>query len=374
MNDDQAAAAPDSGDAGQNARSADYHKTITMATIARAAGVSQGAISSLLNDRDYGIRVSEKTRERVFRVCRELGYIPNDLRAVVRMYPEKGDLCLLISGHLKQPLLDGFTARVASAALEHAHIHSRHLTIAAFDPTADYLARPDLLPQPVRSGTVSKFLCGGTTNASLYHALLRRGYPAVSLGHDVPVPGVTSIVPDYSGGAQLAIERLFDLGHQRIVVLSGPFGTADSQVIELNRGVSEGFSKRGVAIDQNNVVYGDLTFEGGFAACEQLLTRPSPPTAIFCLKDAAAAGALAAAMARGVQVPQQLSIIGCSDDPIARESVIGISTIHLPAEELGSSGVAEVEQRVRDIGKTDVKRVVLPIHFVERQTTAPAAS
>ena len=63
----------------------DYHKTITMADIAKAAGVSQGAISSLLNDRDYGIRVSEKTRERVFKTCREMSYIPNDLRAVVRM-------------------------------------------------------------------------------------------------------------------------------------------------------------------------------------------------------------------------------------------------------------------------------------------------
>jgi hypothetical protein len=72
-------------------------KPITMAGIAKAAGVSQGAISSLLNDRDYGIRVSEKTRERVFKVCRELGYVPNDLRAVVRMYPELGDVCLLIS-------------------------------------------------------------------------------------------------------------------------------------------------------------------------------------------------------------------------------------------------------------------------------------
>src|SRR5579864_6108364 len=75
-------------------------KSITMAMIAKAAGVSQGAISSLLNDRDYGIRVSIKTRERVFKVCRELGYIPNDLRAVVRMYPELGDLCLLVSSSI----------------------------------------------------------------------------------------------------------------------------------------------------------------------------------------------------------------------------------------------------------------------------------
>src|SRR5450432_477555 len=86
----------------------DLHKTATMATIAKAAGVSQGAISSLLNDRDYGIRVSEKTRERVFKVCRELGYIPNDLRAVVRMYPDLGDLCILVSNDVGRILKNPF--------------------------------------------------------------------------------------------------------------------------------------------------------------------------------------------------------------------------------------------------------------------------
>src|SRR6188508_2458080 len=84
-------------DPSQTGRADVSPKPITMAMIARAAGVSQGAISSLLNDRDYGIRVSDKTRERVFRVCRELGYVPYDLRAVVRMYPEQGDTCLLVS-------------------------------------------------------------------------------------------------------------------------------------------------------------------------------------------------------------------------------------------------------------------------------------
>src|SRR4030095_1209268 len=88
------------GDEESPRRNPDFARTITMAQIAKAAGVSQGAISSLLNDRDYGIRVSERTRERVFKVCREMGYLPNDLRAVVRMYPELGEYCLLVSADL----------------------------------------------------------------------------------------------------------------------------------------------------------------------------------------------------------------------------------------------------------------------------------
>src|SRR4030095_7931291 len=96
----------------------DLHKTITMAQIAKAAGVSQGAISSLLNDRDYGIRVSEKTRERVFKVCRDMGYIPNDLRAVVRMYPELGDFCLLLSTRRSAGVADPFLSRLAAATMD----------------------------------------------------------------------------------------------------------------------------------------------------------------------------------------------------------------------------------------------------------------
>ena len=120
-----------------------------MAQIAKAAGVSQGAISSLLNDRDYGIRVSEKTRERVFKVCREMGYMPNDLRAVVRMYPEVGDLCLLLATSLTEGLTDPFVARLTKAAMDAISDSSRPLTLAFYEPGRDYVAaRPEGLPHP----------------------------------------------------------------------------------------------------------------------------------------------------------------------------------------------------------------------------------
>src|SRR5204863_6084473 len=121
-------------------RLSDLSKTITMAQIAKAAGVSQGAISSLLNDRDYGIRVSEKTRERVFKVCREMGYLPNDLRAVVRMYPELGDYCLIISTRYQGGLANPFVARLAAAAIGAIGARSRSLTLSFYDDGHDYAA------------------------------------------------------------------------------------------------------------------------------------------------------------------------------------------------------------------------------------------
>src|SRR4030095_11435494 len=175
----------------------DFARTITMAQIAKAAGVSQGAISSLLNDRDYGIRVSEKTRERVFRVCREMGYMPNDLRAVVRMYPELGEFCLLLARDLGNAAEEPALARVASAAVAAVPKDCRSLTISRYDPEIDYIAHPEKLPQPVRVGVVSKFVAFGQVNASLVATITRRGLPCVMLGATQNQPGVVCYAPDY---------------------------------------------------------------------------------------------------------------------------------------------------------------------------------
>jgi len=223
--------APTSGAAAGNVRP--EGKTITMATIAKAAGVSQGAISSLLNDRDYGIRVSAKTRERVFRVCREMGYMPNDLRAVVRMYPELGDFTLLVSKDLglEDPLAD----RLAKTLMRQIPAH--HLSVAWYDPTLDYTANPGALPAPVSTGVASKFISLGAPNASLLSTILLHEYPGVHIGQDAGVAGFTSIIPEYARASRLGIETLLELGHRQIAILSGPFGSTDPIVIELNFGI-----------------------------------------------------------------------------------------------------------------------------------------
>jgi LacI family transcriptional regulator len=352
-------------------RGHEYHKAITMADIAKAAGVSQGAISSLLNDRDYGIRVSEKTRDRVFRVCREMGYIPNDLRAVVRMYPEMGDFCVLLASDLGELPTDPFQSRIISGAMGAA---LETVTIARYQVDADYAALdPETLPTPVKSGTTSKFLLVGNPNPSLCQILVTRGYGVAVAGHDVPLTGVTSILPDFAGASQAAIDHLFQLGHTRIAILSGPFGATDYHIIELNRGVRSGYDKANVPIEAQNIVYGDLSMEDGFKALDLLMDRPSPPTAIFCFDDAAATGVINRAQARGIKVPVDLSVIGCSDDALSMHIQPALSTVHLPAEQIGATAFAETDRRVRerDGFPSEPAKILLPVKLIERESSGP---
>lgn len=347
---------------------ADLQKTITMAQIAKAAGVSQGAISSLLNDRDYGIRVSEKTRERVFKVCRDMGYIPNDLRAVVRMYPELGDYCLLVSTRFSGGLCDPFVHRVAAAAMAAVPDPSHPLNLAFYDENQDY-SSPAVLPQPLRTGTCSKFLLCGEPNPSLVEAITRRGLPMVSLGNDVPLPGVTSFVIDYALAGQLAVEHLANLGHSHLGIISGPFGSTQSRILDLNRGVSRAFEKLGLPIEAQNIVYGDLSAHAGQAALEECLQHHPAPTAIFALSDTAAIGALAAAHARGLKVPDDISIVGCADDPAALTAYPPLCTVNLPAEEMAAMAIREIDRLVMEGAPASPQQTLLPVRMVIRASS-----
>ena len=371
---------PKRGDKGSGASTVpknfdDLHKSITMAQIAKAAGVSQGAISSLLNDRDYGIRVSDRTRERVFKVCRELGYVPNDLRAVVRMYPEMGDFCLLLDARIPGGLGDPQVVRLAAAIMAAIPDPSRPLSIALYDPAKDYHAESAALPHSVRTGVCSKFFVFGQPNNSLCETLVRRGLPVISLGTDTALPGVVSFVPDYAAASGAALGHLAKLGHKDIAIVSGPFGSTDPRIIELNRGVRMACEALGLPLDPQHIIYSELTEAAGGAALDEMLARKPQPTAVFCLSDAAATGVLLAAQARGLTVPDALSVIGCGDDPGALFSHPQLTTVHLPIEEMGGLGVREIDRLVHDAPASVPRKVVSAVRLIQRMSCAarPAA-
>jgi DNA-binding LacI/PurR family transcriptional regulator len=356
---------PPHGDAAGSSRP--EGKAITMAMIAKAAGVSQGAISSLLNDRDYGIRVSGKTRERVFRVCREMGYIPNDLRAVVRMYPEQGECALLISQDtgLETPFADS----IAKALLRQIPAH--HLSIAWYDPALDYAAQPSDLPAPVQTGIAAKFITLGTPNASLFAAIVAREAPGIHIGRDAGVPGFTSIVPEYACASRKAVEALLALGHQRIAILSGPFGSTDPVTIELNYGVRAAYDAVKIPIEAQNVIYGDPTFEHGVTSADLLLDRPQKPTAVFCFSPLAAAGILHRAQARGLNVPADLSVIAFGEAAFSPLLHPPLATVSLSAKEAAAKAIEELHTRLQAQDTTSTRRIGIICALLERNSLAP---
>ena len=345
----------------------DLHRSITMAQIAKAADVSQGAISSMLNDRNYGIRVSEKTRAHVFKVCRAMGYIPNDLRALVRMYPELGGYSLLIASDIAGGLRSPLVTRLAAAALDALPDPAQALCVGRYDPAADYHAEGAVLPHSVTTFVYSKFLLVGRPNLSLVEVLTRRGLPVLSLGYDVALPGVVSVMPDYGHASRLALGHLGKLGHRHLGIVSGPFGSMDAKVLDFNHGVRLACEALGLPLDAQHIIYGDLSEEAGRRALDEMLARNPQPTAIFCMSDAAAIGLIERAQAQGIAVPDRLSVIGCGDDPGAQMTQPQLTTVRLPAEEMAEQAIQEVDRLVNEAPSAPRKTVLAP-RLVERQS------
>jgi DNA-binding LacI/PurR family transcriptional regulator len=90
------------------------------------------------------------------------------------------------------------------------------------------------------------------------------------------------------------------------------------------------------------------------------------------MSDSAAAGVITAACEHARRVPEELSVVGCSDNPAAQLTSPGLTTVHLPAEEMAALAIREIDRMIREAATPETRRVLMPVHLVERQSCAAA--
>jgi DNA-binding LacI/PurR family transcriptional regulator len=176
-----------------------------------------------------------------------------------------------------------------------------------------------------------------------------------------------SIEADNLGGGREATQHLLDLGHRRIAYIAGPVEEWDS--VERQRGYEEALRAHGLVVDPALIVRGNGWPEGGKEAIRQLLALPTPPTAVFCYNDVTALGAMRAAWAAGLRVPQDLSVVGFDDIDLAHCFEPPLTTIAQPTRQMGEKAVQMVLNLVA--GAEFVENCVLPSLLVVRESTMP---
>jgi len=177
-------------------------------------------------------------------------------------------------------------------------------------------------------------------------------------------PGVASDA--LSAGRQMA-EHLLGLGHRRIAIL-GP-ATDVHGVRQRERGVVQALRSAGLTLPSNWLLRVPPTAAGGELGMRTLLAGAERPTAVACLNDLIAVGAMKAAARTGVAVPRQVSIIGCDDLELARLVTPELTTIAVPARELGARAARLLVRRLAGQGAPASTRM-LPVRLVVRGTTA----
>ncbi len=193
------------------------------------------------------------------------------------------------------------------------------------------------------------------------------GVPAVSVGEDLG--RWPSVSVDNELAAATATRHLLDTGHTRIGLIGGvQHNTLSSPVPERRRrGWEAALTDAGLPADPELAVNGGFVVEGGATGLSTLLELDDPPTAVFCMSDRMALGALNEARRRGLHVPRDLSIIGFDDDDIAES--LGLSTMRQPVASLGATAAELLLGMIA--GEEPAQRsVTLPVDLVVRASSA----
>lgn len=332
-----------------------------MQDVADRAGVSQPLVSQVISGHPT-IRISDATRERVLRAADELGYRPN---VVARGLVQRRSYSLgVIIPDLANPFFADVVAGVERVASEEGY--AVVLCSAADVSAARHVAA-------LRARQIDGIIIDAVGAASLGADALA-GLNTVLI--DEPSATHHSVTSDAPAAGRLAAEHLLALGHRTIGFLGPASGFWAFRMRE--RGFLQALRTAGVRVVSEHVRRAPATADGGHAAMRALLAQPRLPSAVFCVNDLMALGALKACAAARIGVPERMSIVGCDDIDAARLVTPELTTVQVRAKEMGARaarillGLLNENARTRRRAPLSRPAPPLGVRLVRRGTTGEA--
>jgi LacI family transcriptional regulator, repressor for deo operon, udp, cdd, tsx, nupC, and nupG len=326
----------------------------TIRDVARAAGVSHGTVSRVING---GHWVSPQARIAVEEAIRATGYTAN---------------------HAARSLATGKANSVAFLLTEPQHLLFEDPTFALLlRGAAEALAQRDMTLVLLVAGTESErvsaqhFVEAGHVDGvmlvssheadPLIESLLGAGVPTVScgvpLGHQVQVPAVSV---DEAGSAREMTRYLLERGHRRIAMIAGPRDTPGG------RYRLEGFREElGDRLDPDLIEEGDYSEESGEAAMARLLDRAGDIDAVFAANDRMAIGAMTTLRRRGLRVPDDIAVAGFDDSGQAARHEPALTTMRQPWSRISQEMVGLLNDAIAGEPR---EAIVLPTELVVRDS------
>jgi LacI family transcriptional regulator len=336
----------------------------TIKDIARKLGKSTTTVSRALND--FG-DISVETKELVRRAAEELGYIPNTMaQRLQKRQTDTIGLVIPTSGpRFSDPFFSEFIAGIGNTAARLGY----DLLVSTRAPGDQEL---ESYRHSIRSRRVDGFIIVRTRCEDPRIDYLRKvGFPFVSFGRTDGPLDYPFVDEDSEHGMRLVIKYLVDLGHKRIGVIAPP-GNLEFSCYRLH-GIHAQVEELGMSYDDLVIVEGDLTQRSGYEWANQLLDRPTPPTAIVACNDLMALGAMSAVQERGLVVGKDVSITGFDNIPMAEHSHPPLTTVNQPIYQIGSMVCEMLIKHIRGETK-EREQVLLTPSLVVRQSCGPAPS
>jgi LacI family transcriptional regulator len=331
---------------------------VTIREIADMAGVSIATVSRVVNGRGD---VSDETRELVSRIIREHGYTAN--RSARGLSAGRTGLV----GVLVPLVYPAYFSAILSGAAE--ALHEQDLRVVLSPTGHEHDREVTLLDRLMHGMTDGALIVLPEESSDELERLVGQGYLFVVVDPRLPLDQrIPAVSAAHASGADQAMRHLLGLGHRRIAAVTGPPGWVATE--ERRRGYHSALAAAGILPDPELEVGTDFEIDPGRAATEYLLDLPDPPTAIFAFNDNLAIGAIQAARARDLRVPEDLSVVGFDDVEHATIVTPMLTTVRQPLAEMGRTAVSLL-MRLLERQRFETLHVELGTRLVVRESTGP---
>lgn len=332
--------------------------------VAERAGVSIATASRVISKSSYPVNIV--TREKVLKAAAELGYTPNTLARSLRS--QRSRLIAVIVGDNADPYFAEIMRGVEEVANEHGY-----LTIVCNSDRnpAKELHYLNTLRDYRADGII---FAGGALNEpghsqqieEIVKEVVARGAAVITLAqHTLHVP---SIQTDNFGGARSMAMWLIAAGHRRIAFVTGPSNLTVANV--RLQGYMTAMIEEGLSIDPQLIVTGNFDRASGERTALDIAQLPAEvrPTAVFAANDETAFGVMLGLAQSGWRVPDDISVCGFGDLPMAHVVAPALTTVHIPLRQLGRTGALRLFALLHQEEIPALE--VLPTTIVERSSTA----
>ncbi|WAL40646.1 MULTISPECIES: LacI family DNA-binding transcriptional regulator [Brevibacterium] len=320
--------------------------------VARAAGVSVGTVSHVLNHRE---KVAADTVARVDAAIAELGFVRNGAARQLRSGRS------LTVGAVVLDAANPFFADVIRGAEEQADA-SEHAVLVGTSG-ADEARERRYLDLFSEQGADGILLSPAAWPPQRLAQIAKRGTPVVLVDAQPEGSALPSVAVDDVAGGALAVSHLIGAGRRRIGFVGGPHRIR--QVADRWTGAQQAAELAGGNVELERFDTPATTVLAGRAAGEQLIMRPAPrrPDALFCANDLVAVGVMQALVLAGAAIPDDIALIGYDDIDFAAATMVALSSVRQPARELGATAVRML------LGEDDRTSVTFAPELVVREST-----
>lgn len=324
--------------------------SVTSHDVARLAGVSQPTVSRALRGDP---RVARATRERVVEAAAALGYVTSELGRSLKTRETRQ---IAMVADLENPLYPVLVPALHDAFAQHGY---RMVLLAERGDDMDTYAR--LLDRSVDGAVLTTSLL----RSSLPLRLAEQGMPFVQLNRTSELVDADAVTADNVAGGALAARFLLDLGHRHIGAIFGPEETSTAR--DRERGFRSVLDEAGISLPSRWVRRGWYGYQDGRDQFLSLMKVDRRPSAVFCVNDHVAIGALNAGIEAGIRVPEDVSVVGFDDLAMASWPAFRLTTIKVDFGRMAHQAAELLVARVKHPDGTP-RHETFPVALSERST------